>query len=248
METTMQDRQAAGAQALGALVSYWLSRGELAHERLAKILDWGLGERCNLHGATLSRIRNGMQPRGAGLQHLDAMAQGNKAIWTWQTLGAEEAIKQFGLFSSWLVEQEWLDKTIWLPRPDAPDTPLDLGDLAMVVAGRLVLPYLNVGIASPGQAQVMNDQLAVLLDQIALERGWSPRVALRHFADAYPAQDTARQQRLKLMVMGDHRLRADELEGELPSLAEMIRVVRGLEVFTPAELEQELLSGSRPES
>jgi hypothetical protein len=116
-----------------------------------KILDWGLGERCNLHGATLSRIRNGMQPRGAGLQHLDAMAQGNRAIWTWQTLGAEEAIKQFGLFSSWLVEQEWLDKTIWLPRPDAPDTPLDLGDLAMVVAGRLVLPYLNVGIASPAK-------------------------------------------------------------------------------------------------
>jgi hypothetical protein len=48
--------------------------------------------------------------------------------------------------------------------------------------------------------------------------------------------------------MGDHRLRADELEGELPSLAEMIRVVRGLEVFTPAELEQELLSGNRPAS
>jgi hypothetical protein len=100
METTMQDRQAAGAQALGALVSYWLSRGELAHERLAKILDWGLGERCNLHGATLSRIRNGMQPRGAGLQHLDAMAQGNKAIWTWQTLGAEGSDQ-----TVWAVQQ-----------------------------------------------------------------------------------------------------------------------------------------------
>jgi hypothetical protein len=118
----------------------------------------------------------------------------------------------------------------------------------MVVAGRLLLPYLNAGIASPSQAQVMNDQLAVLLDEIALEHGWSPRAALRHFADAYPAQDTARQQRLKLVVMGDQRLMADELEGELPALAEMIRVVRGLEVFTPAELEQELLSGSRPES
>jgi hypothetical protein len=246
MESTARDRQAAGAQALGALMTYWLSRGGMAHEDLAEICDWGMGERCTLHGAALSRIRNGSQPRGAGLQHLDAMAQGNEAIWTWQTRGEKAAIQQYGPFSGWGVEQETLDRTIWLPRPDDEREPLDLGDLAMVVAGRMVLPYLHAGISSPGQAALMNDGLLAVLDQIAMEREWSPRRALREFAAAYPGGDTARNHRLKLLVMGEVTLNADELEGELAALAEMIRVVRGVEVFTPADLREELLlSGGR---
>jgi hypothetical protein len=39
-------------------------------------------------------------------------------------------------------------------------------------------------------------------------------------------------------------LTADELEGEMAALAEMVRVVRGLEEFTPADLQRELLSWS----
>jgi hypothetical protein len=36
-----------------------------------------------------------------------------------------------------------------------------------------------------------------------------------------------------------------ELESELAALAEMVRVVRGLESFTPAQLQAELLSDRR---
>jgi hypothetical protein len=249
MKSTVNDRQSRGAQALGALVSYWLSRSGLSHEQLAQVMDWGLGERCNLHGAPLSRIRNGMQPRGAGLQHLDAMAQGNAAIWTWQVEGEQIAIQQFGPFSGWGVKAEQLNQAVWLPRADDEREPLDLGDLAMVVAGRMELPYIHAGIASPAQAQQMGSALLALMEQLAMDHQWTPAAALRHLLQAYPATDTARRHRLKGLIMGDLMLTADELEGEIAALAEMVRAVRGLPVFTPADLREELLSSAaRPAS
>ena len=242
MNDTANERQARGAQQLGGLVSYWLTRSSLSHDQLSRIMDWGLGERCNLHGAPLSRIRNGQQPRGAGLRHLDAMAQGNAAIWSWQVEGRKAAIQQFGPFSSWEVKPELLDQAVWLPHPKDERKPLDLGDLAMVVAGRLDLPYIHAGISSPAQAQQMGAALLQLLEQLAMERQWSPAAALRHLSAAYPANDAARRHRLKNLIIGDVTLTPDELEGELAALAQMIRVTRGLPEFTPADLRTELLS------
>lgn len=239
---TATERAEKGVQALAALMNYWLARS--SHDKLAAILKWGKGGPTGLDGGSLSRIRNAKQNRGAGIKHLDAMAETNRAIWLWKR-DPEAAIRVYGPHSSWGVQAEWLDEICWLPAP-APneDQPLDLGDLAMLLMSRLELPYLGGQLLSPAKLGRMTEQFAQLLEDEAADRGWGPREATQRFLAAYPSTDPGRQRRLKEILMGDE-LSANEMDLELAAFAEMIRAVRGLESYTPADLQQELLSARR---
>jgi hypothetical protein len=241
--TTAAERTDRGVQALAALMNYWLAPS--SHDKLAAILRWGFGESTGLDGGALSRIRNGKQSRGAGLKHLDAFAEANRAIWLWHTAGPAAAIKEFGPHSSWEVKPEWLDEAIWLPRDDDPTQPLDLGDLALLVAGRIELPYLGEPLLSPGKLTKMNQRLPELLDDLAEEQGWKLREAVQRFVDAYPSRDPARLRKLRDLVTGATELTTTELEMELAALAEMIRSIRGVKSYYPADLQAELLSARR---
>lgn len=241
---TQDDRQAKGAAQLAALIGYWMKRSGLSQRQFTSVLDWGLRERCTLHNSGISRIINGQQPRGAGLKHLDALAQGNEAIWAWHVLGKEAALKRHGPFSSWGVEEEWIERSAWMPRPDNDREPLDLGDLAMVTAGRMVLPYLD----QEGHAQRLTEALLVLLEGIRSERGWSTREMAQQLVMAYPSREVRRQQWLKGLLVGDAQLECQELDHQLSGLAEMVCRIRGLETYGPTELELELTAGDRQSS
>jgi hypothetical protein len=241
--TTAAERADRGVQALAALMNYWLAPS--SHDKLAAILRWGFGESTGLDGGALSRIRNGKQSRGAGLKHLDAFAEANRAIWLWHTAGPAAAIKEFGPHSSWEIKPEWLDEAIWLPRDDDPTQPLDLGDLALLAVGRLELPYLGGQLLSPGKLTKMNQRLTELLDDLAADQGWGPREAVSRFLDAYPSKDPSRVRKLRDLLSGATELTTTELELELAGFAEMIRAVRGLKSYSPAELQAELLSARR---
>jgi hypothetical protein len=240
---TVAERTARGVQSLAALMNYWLAPS--SHDKLAAILRWGYGEPTGLDGGALSRIRNGKQTRGAGLRHLDAFAEANRAIWMWHTAGPEAAIQQFGPHSSWEVKAEWLDDAIWLPKPDDATQPLDLGDLSMLLMDRLQLDYLGPQMLSPGKLVAMSQRLCEVLDEEAAEQGWGPREAVQRFAAAYPSRDPARQRKLRDLVTGAVELTAAELELETAALAEMFRTIRGLESYSPADLQQELSSAHR---
>jgi hypothetical protein len=241
--TTASDRTARGVQSLAALMNYWLTTS--SHDKLAAILRWGYGESTGLDGGALSRIRNGKQQRGAGLRHLDAFAEANRAIWLWHTAGPEAAIKEFGPHSTWEVRAEWLDDAIWLPKPDDPTRPLDLGDLAMLLMDRLELPYLGPQMLSPAKLGRMSQRLTELIESEAAEQGWGPREAVARFAAAYPCRDPARQRKMRDLVTGVSELTASELELEAAALAEMFRTIRGLDSYSPADLQAELLSARR---
>jgi hypothetical protein len=234
------NRYERGVANLAALMNYWLGRSALSHSDLDAIASWGMGERAMLDGGLISRVRDAKQSRGAGLKHLDALAQANYALWLWHVKGRETAIKRLGQFSGWGLTPEILDGAQWLPCADDEDQPLDLGDLALMIVGRLELPYL-AGQVSAGQAKRMNDRLGEVLDELVAEHGWSPREAWQQFSEAYPATDTPRRERLRDLVMGEPFTQA-ELELELAALAEMIRRIRGLPAYGPAELQAELLS------
>jgi hypothetical protein len=240
---TAAERTARGVQSLAALMNYWLA--PVSHDKLAAILRWGYGEPTGLDGGALSRIRNGKQTRGAGLRHLDAFAEANRAIWLWHSAGPEAAIQAFGPHSSWEIRAEWLDDAIWLPKPDDPTQPLDLGDLARVLMDRLELPYLGPQMLSPAKLVRMSQRLCQLLDDEASEQGWGPREAVQRFAAAYPSRDPLRQRKLRDLVTGAVELTASELELEAAALAEMVRSIRGLRTYTPADLQGELLSDRR---
>lgn len=237
---TASERTARGVSQLAALLNYWLATS--SHDKLAAILRWGYGEATGLDGGALSRIRNAKQTRGAGLRHLDAMAEANHALWVWHTAGPDAAIQQYGPHSSWDVKAEWLDDAIWLPKGDDTTRPLDLGDLAMLLMDRIELPYLGPQLLSPAKLQRMSQRLADLLESETVRQGWGPREAVARFAAAYPSRDPLRQRRLRDMVAGTAEMSAADLELEAAALAEMVREVRGLERYSPADLQAELLS------
>ena len=242
-QQTAAERTDKGVQALASLLNYWLATS--SHDRLAAILRWGFGEPTGLDGGALSRIRNAKQNRGAGLKHLDAIAEANRAIWTWKR-DPEAAIREFGPHSSWGVQAEWLDDICWLPAP-APneDQPLDLGDLAMLLMSRLELPYLGGQMLSPAKLGRMSERFVELLEQEASERGWGPREAVGRFAEAYPSTDPGRQRKLREVLSGMAEISASELESEMAAFAEMLRTIRGLRSFGPADLQAELMSAHR---
>jgi hypothetical protein len=242
--TTAAQRLELGTQRIADLFNFWFARSPgVGHRPFAAIIHWAINEATGFDSGILSRIRNNRQPRGAGLQHLDAFAAANRAIWMWQTQGEQAAIREYGPFSSWGVVPEWLSDAAWLPKPDDETQPLDLGDFANIQLGRLELPYLS-GQMSAGQAKRANDRLAELLDDLAADNGWGPREAVQQFIQAYPPTDHARQYRLKELLMGEAFTQA-ELEMELAALAEMIRHVRGLKTYSPGDLQAELLSDRR---
>jgi len=232
-----------GVQRLAALVKYWLAHN-LSQDKLASIVRWSYGEACGFDGGAMSRIQNGKQQRGAGIRHLDALAEANRAIWTWQTQGEREAIREFGLHSDDGVRAEWLSDTIWLPKPDDATKPLDLGDLANVLMGRLELPYVANRL-SARESRRASERLIELLDDLADQQGWKPLEAVQRYVAAYPGATRVRVARLKEMLLGEPFTQS-ELELEMAALAEMIRQVRGVEAFTPADLQAELLSARRP--
>lgn len=239
---TSEVRIERGVQRLAALVKYWLAHN-LSQDKLATIIRWSYGETCGFDGGAMSRIQNGKQQRGAGIRHLDALAEANRAIWCWQTQGEREAIRKFGLHSDAGVRPEWLSDTIWLPKPDDATRPLDLGDLANVLMGRLELPYVADKL-SAREARRASERLIELLDDLADQQGWKPLEAVQRYVAVYPGATRVRVARLKEMMMGEP-LSQSELELEMAALAEMIRQVRGVESFTPADLQAELLSVRR---
>jgi len=240
---TATERTSKGVQALAALMNFWLAPS--SHDKLAAILKWGWGEKTGLDGGSLSRIRNANQVRGAGLRHLDAFAEGNRAIWTWHTAGPDAAIREFGLYGAWKIKPEWLDEAIWLPKADDPTQPLDLGDLAMLLMARLELPYLGPQMLSPAKLQRMGQRLSELIEDEAAEHGWGPREAVARFTAAYPSRDPLRQRKLRDLVTGAGEFTTAELEMETAALAEMIRTIRGVDSYSPADLQAELLSARR---
>lgn len=235
-----------GVQALASLLNYWLASS--SNDRLSAIFRYAYGESTGLDGGAISRIRNGRQPRGAGLKHLDAMSEANRCIWIWHQLGPEAAIKEFGPHSSWDVPAEWLDDAIWLPSPIDPTQPLDLGELAMLLMGRLEVPYLGQHLLAPAKLSRMSERLPELLDDLAAEQGWRMREAMTAFVAAYPSRDTDRLRRFRELVTGTKDFTGPELESELAALAQMIATIRQLDSYTPADLQAELLSARRGRS
>jgi hypothetical protein len=110
---------------------------------------------------------------------------------------------------------------------------------------RTELEYLGDHLLSPGKLTRMSERLPDLLEDLGHDQGWRHREAVARFGKAYPSKDPARQRRLRDLMNGERFLTGAELELEIPALAEMVRSIRGLEVYTSAELKAELLSAGR---
>ena len=98
---------------------------------------------------------------------------------------------------------------------------------------------------SPAKLGRMSERFVELLEQEASERGWGPREAVARFSEAYPSTDPGRQRKLREVLSGMAEISASELELEMAAFAEMLRSIRGLRSFSPADLQAELMSAHR---
>ena len=237
-------RHDAGVRQVWALVTYWMNRSKLNGPQLIAIANWGLNQARFLDKAVISRIRNGLKVRGASLKQMDALAAANHAIWLWQVRGEQKAWAELGPHTVWGVKTDTLNDAQWLPHPDYPNEPLDYADFAEVVAGYLDLPYLGPIPLNTDNAIKASMRLAHLLEQICSDRGWGGLKSTQELLAVYPVGDTDRQQRLQKVISGMYVLSPDELEGELLALAEMIRRVRELPAgeYGQRDLQKELLN------
>lgn len=235
-------RHQSGHERFTALAAYWVKRNDISLRQLAAIIDWGLGESGWLGSGPLSQLTRGVGQR-TSLKSLDAVATANCAIHTWQVHGPEAAIAQYGPLAPWGVKPHWLDQACWLPCPDHPAEPMELQDLALVLAGRLEVPYLPITLA-PSEGRVMSQELSALLNDLAISRGLAPRAASEAFLAAYPG---SRPELIRDLLLGEADLSSDEMVEELAPLAEMIRTLRRLPQgeLGPSELRAELLSARR---
>jgi len=240
------ERRERGIAQVPALLNHWLARSGLSHEQLATIAGWGQGEPGALDPSWVSRAKNRHYVKGASWKNTDALAAANEAIWLWKVQGPDAAREKLGPQSSWGIKAEWLDAAEWLPVPEHPDQPLRFAELASVFAGHLQLPYLATALMTPSDARKASDRLAELLNDVAVQRGWSPREAKAEVRKAYPTTDAARHRRLLAVMFDDEQLSREELESELHAVAELLRVLRGLKPgsYGPAELRAELLPES----
>lgn len=235
-------RHQSGHERFTALAAYWVKRNDISLRQLAAIIDWGLGESGWLGSGPLSQLTRGVGQR-TSLKTLDAVAAANTAIYAWQTHGPEAAIAQYGPLAPWGVKPHWLDQAFWLPCPDHPAEPMELQDLALVLAGRLEVPYLPLTLA-PSEGRVMSRELSALLNDLAVSRGLAPRAASEAFLAAYPG---TRPELIRDLLLGEADLSSDEMVEELAPLAEMIRILRRLPQgeLGPSELRAELLAARR---
>lgn len=237
-------RHEQGRSHLASLLNHWLRNGELSHEQLSRIADWGLGEAGWLSPSQISHLRNRNMARGANAKNIEGLTGANHAIWLWQSAGPEQAIKALGPHSTWQVDAEWLDRAIWLPEPGSTTEPLSYGDFAEVNAGRLKLSYLDGQSLSPGEATDISQRLSDLLNSLAA--GGTPAEGFARILDAYPLEDQARRERLRDLLLGSIWSR-EELEAELYALAVTVATLRGKELssYGPAELHAELSAHRR---
>ena len=237
-------RQEHGVEVFSALINYWFTRSGLSHEQMCAISSWGLHEKGMIDGAVLSRIRNGKQTRGAGLKHVDALAAANRAIWLWQKKGEERARADLGPYSSWSVQETWLNSAVWLSHPDDESLPLEFADFMLVLGGYMDLPYLNVTNLSPANATRLIRALGKLIEDEIKVRSWGPREAVAELLKVYPVDDQVRKERFREVILGTYQYSKTELEGEMYAIGEVIREIRRLRggEFGVRELREELLS------
>lgn len=238
------ERHEQGRSHLAGLLNYWLRQGQLSHDQLGAIADWGLGESGWLIASQISHIKGSRLTRGLPAKACDAMAAANRAIWLWHERGPAAAIKELGPHSSWNVTEEQVERAIWLPSEER-QGPLDFCDFARLSAGWLRLGYLGTMALTDYEASDLSERLSDLLN--TLVAGTTPAAALQRILEAYPiTDDQARAEGVRDLLLGGHWSR-ERLEAELYAMAVTVATLRGvpLSSYGPIELHAELARNRR---
>lgn len=238
-------RHEEGQREFSRLLKYWLKSSDLTLRQFCCICHWAAGEPNWITSGPLSRLING-EVQKIPLVKLDLFSVTNHAIWTWKVEGSLKATEIFGPLEQWMVKSEYLEGAIWLPGCRDEESPLQLGGFSEIVCRKLSLPYLPEE-SDPSEDGNMSEALSILLNELVLNLGLSPREGLDALIDALPPSDSYSQDEVskdfvRKILMGAN-FSASVVERELPRLAPMVESLRGLPKgsYGPPNLRGELL-------
>jgi len=232
------DRLAGGIVMFSRAVRMLLARNNLTHEQLVKLSQWS-----NPWGMTwlstsqVSYLRTG-QLKKAGPQTIDALGQVNLRLA--QAAGAVspgvDNLPDFGPLPSTLGLP---DEPFFLRHPDSHE-PLDAGGLYLVWIGRLTPEAIEEGHISDMEGRRLSGNLSRIVQGWARDRKLTIGQALEQALTAYGVVEESRRQRLKSVVVGFEVFTGAELDQELPALGAMLGALDGDGPIDPSDVRERL--------
>jgi hypothetical protein len=215
-----------------------LARNGLTHEEMVKLSQW-----ANPWGMTwlstsqISYLRTGHLKK-VGPQTIDALAQVNLRLA--QAAGiscpAVDDLLDFGPIPSALGLPP---EPFCLRHPGSHD-PLDAGGLYLVWIGRLVPESLEEGGISDMEARRLSANLSRIVQAWARDRKQTIGEAMERALTAYGVVEERRRQRLKMVVVGFEVFTGADLDQELPALGAMLGALDGDKAIESSDVRERL--------
>ena len=181
----------------------------ISHPQLSELADWACNESGNLHASQVSHLRHG-KLKMLGVKCVDALGRTNQAAWVFHH--RPELLQQLGTAPLSPRLEAILRRYDPLVHPHS-EEPLGAGDFMALYLGYLQLPVAEPLQLSGEQCAVLAERIGVWLDGQLTREGLGFREAARRLRLAWP--------------------------GEANGAERLIRVIGGLEEYTPRQLGEE---------
>jgi hypothetical protein len=181
----------------------------ISHPQLSELADWACNEVGNLHASQVSHLRHG-KLKMLGVKCVDALGRINQAAWVFHRQPA--LLERMGTAPLTPRIEAILRRYDPLVHPGR-EEPLGAADYMALYLGYLQLPVEAPLQLSEEQSAALAARIGVWLDGQLTEQGLSFREAARRLRLAWP--------------------------GEASGAERLIRVIGGMEDYTPRQLSEE---------
>lgn len=236
-----------GQEHFSSMISYWLHQSDFSLRQFCAIADWATGEKNVIGSGPLSHVTRGNFQK-ISIRYLDIFSCVNKTIWTWKQQGKEEVIQQFGPPSRFNVPKPTylFENAIWLYQIDDKTSEmrlLDIRDFVFILAGYMRLPYVESKL-TPYEGKIMSHELSELLNNLISGLQTSLKARVDFLVSCHPEPSPSLRSLICQLLLDGIELETNELQKQLPSFAEMIRVARNIPkgLYGVSELRAELLT------
>lgn len=226
-----------GREHFASLIVYWLQKSNLSLRNFCLIANWAVRENW-LSSGILSHITSG-RDRKVSMRCIHAFSVVNELFWLWSLEDKNAARDRFGNPEDASISKFMLDNAIWLPRPSREFLPMEIGDFAEVLCGKIELSYIGVHL-SPKEGTYMSEEIREILKKATAEM--SNEEAIKKLTTLYPVKEERRKSIIKKLMLDSFELSTEEMEAELPWLAQVVGNMRGLRDYSAAELRADLLT------
>lgn len=230
------ERLAKGIQTASRAMRMLLSRNSLTHEELVRLSKW-----CNPWGqnwlstSQISYLRTATTKK-AGPQTLDALGEINLRL---AEAAGDQSPTVLQLPDFGRIPIKLPAEPFFLRDPRTRE-PMDAGGFFLMLVGRLTPEGLNDGHISDKEARRLSDNVSRIVQAWARDRRLLLSDAMRQALEAYDVEESAREQKLRMVITGLEVWNGEQLSEELEDLGKMLGVLDGDGPIPASEVRERL--------